>query len=202
MLARSGCPSCPARTCPSNALCLAMGAFVCDIVRGRSPSPPAANRVPAQRPLPSHRCAAHPFNSGALAQVLPSLDLAGRVLAMRVLALALCLDGHVNLPDRFFFVRCARAAGMPVDRKAMAQFRSLERLFGAGALNASALAQLFVGQADANLNGGASGAFANPLPQDQAVTSAYARTPASTAQNVNVGSRAWWSDLLMTVFAR
>lgn len=75
--------------------------------------------------------------------MLPALDAKGRVLALRVLALALCLDGHVNLPDRFFFVRCARAAGMPVDAAAMRQFRSLEKLFGSGALNASALTELF-----------------------------------------------------------
>jgi hypothetical protein len=65
------------------------------------------------------------------------------VLVLRVLALALCLDGHVNLPDRFFFVRCARAAGMPVSRESMLEFRSLEKLFGAGALNTEALTQLF-----------------------------------------------------------
>lgn len=76
-------------------------------------------------------------------QVLPNLDLPGRVLTMRVLALALCLDGHVNLPDRFFFVRCASSAGLKVDRATMRQFHALEQLFSASILDASAINQLF-----------------------------------------------------------
>jgi len=118
-------------------------------------------------------------------RVLPALDVRGRVLTLRMLALALCLDGHVNLPDRWYFVRCARAAGMPVTAETMREFRSLEILFGVGALNASALNELF-------------DEYLRPRPARERTGRRRAvQKPRQTGD-----SGGWVADVCLTLFAR
>ncbi|KAG8465802.1 hypothetical protein KFE25_005372 [Diacronema lutheri] len=151
------------------------------------------SRVPECGPLDS----VHGFQN----QVLPALDATGRVLALRVLALALCLDGHVNLPDRFFFVRCARAAGMPIDPAAMRQFYALEQLFGAGALDSRAVRRLFEASA---LRARAEREAWLVRTLRGLVPGARGRRVLALAANrgrvgVGHGAASWWADVLMTV---
>jgi hypothetical protein len=156
--------------------------------RGRTGAEPSgATEGPAQAARRARRSAAAREDaldsvSAFQTRVLPALDARGRVLALRMLALALCLDGHVNLPDRFFFVRCSRAAGMPVDREVMSQFRALEKLFGDGALCTKSLTQLFATRVRAE------GRPAEGIRLRG--RSALASSPS-----------AWWWDLRMTLCA-